>query len=712
MNICSFNINDWPFKKFFFLFILIQSVFLGTIAITELSSDFLIIKQLVCITILLYFPGIILLRILQIHHLSISETALYSVGLSVFFCMFSGFFINFFLPLMGYPQPLNSLTLIIGIELILFILFAISYIRDRKFSESLKIYFTPIFTPTFLFCILMPIISILAVNSLNNLNINILQILLLVFFCIVPIIFIYKIDKNYYPIGIFMISVALLYHSSLVSNYLWGADIFIEYKVVQTVIQNGFWDATLYSDINSVLSIGILAPVLTTISGINTVNLFKIIYPILFSFVPLSLYIFYSKVFSNKDLSFFACYLFISFFCFFKELPALARQEIAELFFALILLLIVSNLTKVKKSILFILFSISLVVSHYGLCYIVLIIVLIGFVFLLLSKNLLNLSKNFKQFTILNINSIGIFTIFAVIWLIYIGQSKNLNSGAKIFQFITTSLMDGTSSLLDADTSQPMQIAQTSSSYLNTFEIGLQGVCLVFISVGIISVLVNIKKTKINIEYLSLSFGSYMVILAGIALPVFAAALNTSRLFHITLFLLAPMTIVGIGILLKKCMNDTLNRQNYTRFFIIVFLGMYLLFNSAVIHQITDTPKIGRFTLDNEVDYSRLNNFEQQSTEWLKDNIKLPAKIHADLYKGVILQSFFSNVDQHLDDVRYYERNHKNDDNYFFYGTNNINTQQVYTRTGTYKVEYVPVPKEFLDISKIYSNGHSLISYN
>lgn len=712
MNICSLNINDWPFKKFFFLFILLQSVFLGTIAITELSSDFLIIKQLVCVTILLYFPGIILLRILRIHQLNISETALYSVGLSVFFCMFSGFFINFFLPLIGYPQPLNSLTLIIGIELILFILFAISYIRDRKFSESLKIYFAPIFTPTFLFCILMPIISILAVNSLNILNINILQILLLLFFCLVPIIFIYKIDKNYYPIGIFMISVALLYHSSLVSNYLWGADIFIEYKVVQTVIQNGFWDATLYSDINSVLSIGILAPVLTTISGINTVNLFKIIYPILFSFVPLSLYIFYSKVFSNKDLSFFACYLFISFFCFFKELPALARQEIAELFFALILLLIVSNLTKVKKSILFILFSISLVVSHYGLCYIVLIIVLIGFFFLFLSKNLVNLSKNLKQFTILNIKSIGIFTIFAVIWLIYIGQSKNLNSGAKIFQFITTSLMDGASSLLDAETSQPMQIAQTSSSYMNTFEIGLQGACLVFISVGIISVLVNIKKTKINIEYLSLSFGSYMVILAGIALPIFAAALNTSRLFHITLFLLAPMTIVGISILLKKCMNDTLNQQNSIKVFIIVFLGMYLLFNSAVIHQITDTPKIGRFTLDNEVDYSRLNNFEEYSLRWLQNYIISTSRIHADIYRGSLLGSIFVNVDHRLDEVKFYNKSSNGENNYFFLGSYNINSHKIYTRTGTYRVEYLSIPKEFINISRIYTNSHSLVCYN
>ncbi len=52
-------------------------------------------------------------------------------------------------------------------------------------------------------------------------------------------------------------------------------------------------------------------------------------------------------------------------------MTALARQEVAELFFVLLILLLVSKeMNQRIQSALFIVFGLSLVVSHYGLFYI------------------------------------------------------------------------------------------------------------------------------------------------------------------------------------------------------------------------------------------------------------------------------------------------------------------------------------------------------
>ena len=63
-------------------------------------------------------------------------------------------------------------------------------------------------------------------------------------------------------------------------------------------------------------------------------DIFKVIYPILFSFVVLGLYSVFKKQTTNK-IAFMSCFLFISVFMFFLEMPYLARQEIGELFVVL-----------------------------------------------------------------------------------------------------------------------------------------------------------------------------------------------------------------------------------------------------------------------------------------------------------------------------------------------------------------------------------------
>jgi len=99
-------------------------------------------------------------------------------------------------------------------------------------------------------------------------------------------------------------------------------------------------------------------------------------------------------------------------FTFYTEMLSLARQQIAELFLVLLLMVLISdNLTKTKKSFLLVIFGLSIVISHYGLTYIMMIIMLLsGVILYLMDKNFFNssinyLTKIFKVNTIISITN-------------------------------------------------------------------------------------------------------------------------------------------------------------------------------------------------------------------------------------------------------------------------------------------------------------------
>ena len=179
-----------------------------------------------------------------------------------------------------------------------------------------------------------------------------------------------KIPKKLYPLTIFIISISILFQTSLISNYITGFDIQSEYYLANLVIKNAFWNLNLNADYNNMLSVTMLAPILSIISKINLDWIFKIVYPLIFSSVPLGLYIVFKKQ-STEKIAFLSSLFFMSYNVFYIELIGLARQEIAELFIVLlILVMITKNISNITRSFFFIIFGISLIISHYGLAYI------------------------------------------------------------------------------------------------------------------------------------------------------------------------------------------------------------------------------------------------------------------------------------------------------------------------------------------------------
>jgi uncharacterized membrane protein len=336
------------------------------------------LRQLAGFLFLTFVPGILILRILKIHNIGLIESLLYSVGLSIAFVMATGVVVNFALPPLGVSQPLTVAPLAMIFTVFFLILCFLAYKRDKDFRRSnpppednekiAKLGSSSTIKP-FLLAVLLPLLAILGTSLVNSYQSNYLLLALIFIIAILVILVAFNkfIPEQVYPFMILMMALALLYQTTLISNYLVGSDIHQEYYWGKLIIENGYWDAAIPGGINSCLSIVMLAPVYSLLLNMDVAWLFKIIYPLFFSLLPLTLFqIFRSQI--GSRYAFLAAFFFIAMPMFFMDLTQLARQQISELFFVLVILLMVDRkLTLMQRTILVIVFSFGVVVSHYGM---------------------------------------------------------------------------------------------------------------------------------------------------------------------------------------------------------------------------------------------------------------------------------------------------------------------------------------------------------
>ncbi len=366
-----FRLNDWGIVPFLGVVLGVQLLLWLTLVLEENGAGIPLLRQVVGFVYLTWVPGIILLRILRVHKVGAIETLLFSVGLSLATVMFVGFAVNTIYPMLDLLKPISEGPLLITLTVFVFAGAVIAYIVDRDFDQPEYITIGETFGwPVFLFA-LLPFLAIFGAWLVNNYRVNTLLFVLLAVIAIVPVLVAFRriVPERYYPFVIWTVGLALLLHASLISNHIWGWDINQEFYISNLVVQNAAWDFSIYSNINAMLSIVMLAPIYSILCNIDIVWVFKIVYPVLFSLAAPGLYVIARRQ-SYDRVAFYGTFFFITFFVFFTEMLQVARQEIAELFLVLIALLIINkDLNKIKKYIMLIVFSFSLAVSHYGLSY-------------------------------------------------------------------------------------------------------------------------------------------------------------------------------------------------------------------------------------------------------------------------------------------------------------------------------------------------------
>lgn len=330
---------------------------------------------------LIIVPGLLTVLAMKLKGLNFWGHASFIVGFSLLELMLIALLGNTFLPYIGIARPLDKGPLLLEVYLLIAILFIIVWRRVKQVEIPIRRYaiFDNLRDIILSFApIAFVVLSILGTISLNDGGSNIWTMIMLGSMGLYIILLIYyakDLDENTLPTAIFFMSLSLLLMTSLRGWYITGHDIQSEYKVFELAKTAGLWSIAVYRDAyNACLSITILPTVFSSLLRMPDPYIYKFFFQIFFAICPVLVYQI-SRQWTNRLMSFLATIYFIAFPNFFTDMPFLIRQEVAFLFFGLMLYIIFNpNLKLSTRRWLFMIMGVGVILSHYSTTYTVLVI--------------------------------------------------------------------------------------------------------------------------------------------------------------------------------------------------------------------------------------------------------------------------------------------------------------------------------------------------
>jgi uncharacterized membrane protein len=600
-------------------------------------SNLPVARQIVVFVYLTFIPGFVIFNLLKLEKFSKLETLIFSVGFSVAFLMFAGLLINEFSFLFGISQPLSTLPLIIAINSIILIGGILAYLR----SDGIKLLETNTLkvSPLTLSLVILPILTVIGAMWVNVYDSNSILLLALI---IISLVFIIgtistRLPSGFYPVAIFVIAVSLLFHSTLISkNWVsYGSDTPIEYFVFKTTQNNAHWSfgTPVFGRFNSMLSITVLPVIYSNLLNIDATNVIKIIYPLIFAFVPLALYQLWQTYFGKRG-AFAAAFLLMAQSTFYMEMLGLNRQMIAELFFVLLLFTLSKRIKGVKKVGCFIIFSFALITAHYGLAEIFLFFVSAAWILLLMRKRI---NRNINAFMIL-------FTLVIMFfWYVYTSNAATFNDVVQFGNYVYTQL--GQFFDLSSRGSSVLQGLGLESAPNIWNAIGRVSAILteILIIIGFISLMKKRKNGKPEWEYSTFAVIGIVLLILLIVTPGLSKTLNMTRFYHILLFLLAPLCVLGAATFVKLIRKQ--RTELYTSILLLIVLVPYLLFQTNFVYEVVGVQSsslpLSKHRTDGMFLRLRMGYFDESEVtgaSWLSKNVDVKnSNIYGDRASALIL---------------------------------------------------------------------------
>lgn len=533
-----------------------------------------------------FVPGFVLVKLLRMDELSAVESLLFSVGLSVAFLMLSGLAANYLFLSLDIPNPLSPLPLMIIVNSFLLAGGIIFYLR----GENVRLWKVKTSEIPYagLLLLVIPVLTVLGTTWVNLYDVNSVLLIVIIIIALllgVGVVSERLLPSKLYPLAILVIAVSLLFHSSLISNYLvtFASDVPLEYYVFRTTANNALWSSTnpfltgeLFGRLNDMLSITVLPAIYVSLLKIDAELMFKVLYPLIFSFVPLGLYnLWQTKI--GKRYAFVASFLFMAQATFFTEMLGLNRQMVAELFFVLLLLVIFNDeLKPLGKTVLFLVFSFALVTSHYALAEIFLFFVSFAFLAMFILK------RRSRRITV---SMIVLFLVLMFTWYIFTSGSAAFDSLLSFGDYVYGRLgefSDISSRGGDVMRGLGMEAAPSIWSQISRIFAYLTEA---LIGIGFIGLVFKRTRTRLENEYFWLSLVAMVLLGALVLVPGLATSFRMTRFYHVLLFFLAPFCVIGASVIIRLAFRQ--ERELAVSFLLLIVLLPYFLFQTGVVYEVT-----------------------------------------------------------------------------------------------------------------------------
>ena len=707
---------------------LILLLVLQLLVILVIILDIQFVRQVIVILYLLFIPGFVLLKVLRIDASSMTDIILFSIGLSIAFVTLIGLLLNS----LGFiPQPLSTGPLVITTSIIVLFLSVlnclnkkpvslISFPKDIRISRILPFAALP----------LLSIVGMLFVRNYGNNSLVLLTIIIIS--VLLALSFFSRIPTSYYPIVLVSIATTLLLMSFLTSNYLNGYDVHYEYAVFSETKAASYWNVSLGLNVNApfswfyfyvsnaMLISTVLPTAISNMASINGVQIFNILYPLIFSLVPLAVYQFY-KYQWGKKIAFLSVLFFISNEVFFNFRNN-SRQMIAEFFFVMLFLVFFKkDLNERSKWLLTVFFGFGMLVSYYTLNYIFLILILATWV----CAKIFNSNKR-KRIGLITILFLAISTL---IWYMYVcwgpferfvwAISANINS--LLNDFLSFGARSG-SVLTVVDFS-------TSPNLIHNFGRIFFYASLLLVLIGFIALIVKRKKLRLESEYRILTFINMFALSLVVIIPRFAYEMQLSKWYHTTTIFLSPLFVLG-GIILFKYLLRLLSvreekRESYGFVLIATILIPFFLFQSGFVYEVTgdsapSSIALSGYKMDDlrRLGLNLINENDFFGATWIaKYTSAIDRKVYSDVKSldnvfWITLRDF-----DMANRILYNETEIVESPSYIFLSDYNTKTGIILTQSAfdldeTYNISQIGIlDNENLYKNKIYSNGASHVHY-
>jgi uncharacterized membrane protein len=696
-------------------------------ALTLVSVIFniFVARQVFSFVFLTFIPGYLLLKVFKIENLGSIKTALLSVGVSLAFLMFLGLLLNTLLPLVGFTTPLSTFFIVVFTSSITIVLAAVLSVRIYSKGETPADSAATRFklSPAILLLISILFLTVFGAelaNVSNNTSVLMFLVVAISSFVVLCTLFRGIFPSKIYPLAIFAIAFFLLFSTTLISNYLIGADVHLESYFAQLTANNSIWNWTIPNPYNGMLSVTILPTVYSKFMNLDITWVFKLVYPLIYALVPLALYLAYRKQ-TNPLVAFLAVFFFMSMDTFYLQMLGLAREMIGELFLALLILLLVDdNLSLAKRRILFVIFSIAMIVSHYSLAYIFIFYLVVAFALLKIFKQ-----TDYKSPSVITPTIAIGFVVTTLAWNLFVSTASF--GSLKLFvsyvfgQIQSFAQPPGVGGLMPSILSPLHEV----SEYLFLL---LQGL----IVIGFLGLILGRKRSRFSLEYKAMCVASLAVLLMTMLIPSFAAGLNMTRFYHITLFFLAPLCVTGgqfilsfVADLKAKIFSFNLKAKGKLNkrvkqvwvFLIVILLVSFFLFQVGFIYEIAgdSTPtsiSLSKDRMNMWTVYLNQLYIEPQevvAAKWLSTYENNGSLVYADS-GGKYLISYGLIPYQNLIPIDSMVNEKPNSPVYFVFGKLNVVDDEIIGYSGT-EWNMTAFSLILSSANKIYSNGESDIYY-
>jgi uncharacterized membrane protein len=743
-----------------FLFMIIINV------LVAFNINFLYIRQILGFLFLILIPGLLIMLCFKIRTVKFWEYLVYTVGLSIAFIMFAGLAVNWTLPAVGITdKPLSLWPILIIFDIFLLALWLTAIYRNRDLKPF------DITTPKldtlnnifFIIPMAFPLLSILGAFLLNNHGPNILTMIMfgaIALYVLLLVLYRKRLNENIWPWAILMISLAILLSGWMRSWFVSGPDISLEYWTFQFIKRNAIWNLSTFNNTyNAMLSLNIFPTILSLFININDHLIFKLFIPIIFSITPLIIYLISKRILSPL-FCFFASLLFMSLPDFFNWASIPIRQEIAFIFFGLMILSLFAKQynSKINKE-LFVIFGASMIISHYSTAYIALALFILTYILTLIYK--IYEDKKIKSGKLHQSQRAEFYLTGALILFLllfgFLWYNQVTNTAEGLIDFVGMSISN-LGNIFNEDTRQggatdPIfgffnkpkttdfieEYANISLKYdlsnksdgfskesysdyklrylpSNTLDPKVKSINLIkinyyakqiiskifqlFILLGLLCILINKSAGK---DLKIILIAASIIIFSFLFLPFFSIYYSFTRFIQQILIILAPISIIGGRVFFKRLkINDAIGLSLLLIILFLLFSG----FSSQIIGGDGAKLQLNNFGGDYDTYYMLYPDFI--GAGWLNDN-KEDFMIYADVGAGKKLNSYAGNFGGFNANKNLIPSTISKSGYVYLSTINNIK------KMGFFVVKSLEInynyPVEFLNENKhkIYNNGGSLV---